>query len=222
MKRRRSLSPPPEPLAGDPAAPPHLRPLPRAWFGRDARVVARALLGCFVVHERADAQPRLSRIVETEAYRGPKDLACHARVGLTKRTRTLLGQEGRAYVYFIYGMHDCFNVTCLGEGRGHAVLVRAGEPTSGFPEGTRLDGPGRFARAMGITRAMDGDDLTRRGRLYVAPRASEGARVRVGVSARVGVGYAGEWADRPWRFFDAASACVSKPARGTIGRPPPA
>ena len=188
--------------------------LPRTWFARDARVVARALLGCLLVHERAGGEARVARIVETEAYRGPKDLASHARVGLTGRTRVLLGQEGRAYVYYVYGMHDCFNVTCLGEGTGHAVLVRAGEARSGLEEGTRLDGPGRFARGMGITTSMTGQDLTR-GPLFLLP--GEG-RVKVGVSPRVGVGYAGEWADRPWRFFDARSRHVSKPPKKAIGR----
>lgn len=190
-------------------------PLPRAWFARDALVLARALVGCRLVHARAGGEPRVARIVETEAYRGPKDLACHARAGLTKRTRTLLGQEGHAYVFFIYGMHDCFNVTCLRQGAGHAVLVRAGEAISGVEVGVRLDGPGRFARGMGITRADDGEDLTGR-RLYVLPRVS---RPRIGVTARVGVGYAGGWADEPWRFLDARSDCVSRPPRSAIGRP---
>jgi DNA-3-methyladenine glycosylase len=189
-------------------------PLPRAWFARDARVVARALLGCRLVHARPGERPLVARIVETEAYRGPRDLACHARVGLTKRTRTLLGPPGHAYVYFIYGMHDCFNVTCLRDGAGHAVLVRAAEPESGLPAGTRLDGPGRFARGMGITRVLDGEDLTGP-RLYLLPRQR---RPRIAVTARVGVGYAGEWAERPWRFLDASSAHVSKPPRKAIGR----
>jgi DNA-3-methyladenine glycosylase len=145
--------------------------LGREWFARDAIVISRALLGCFLVHEGvpeggregADARDnglRVSRIVETEAYRGPEDLACHARAGLTRRTRSLLGEEGHAYVFLVYGMHECFNVTCAGIGRGHAVLVRAGEPTFGFEAGARLDGPGRFAREMGISRRMDGSDLT--------------------------------------------------------------
>ena len=132
-----------------------LRRLDRGWFARDALALSRALLGCYLVHEdagrgAAQAPARVARIVETEAYRGPKDLACHARAGLTPRTRTLLGKEGHAYVFLIYGMHDCFNVTCRGEGTGHAVLVRAGEPMAGFAPGMRLDGPGRFARAMGF------------------------------------------------------------------------
>jgi len=186
--------------------------LDRSFYARDALVVARALLGCLVVHEASDGD-RVSRIVETEAYRGPRDLACHARAGLTKRTRSLLGEEGRAYVFFVYGMHDCFNVTCAGVGRGHAVLVRAGEPTSGFAKGTRLDGPGRFARAMGITRALDAHDVTRPP-LYVCARSE---RPRIIVTPRVGVAYAGEWAERPWRFYDAGSAHVSRPPKGAIG-----
>jgi DNA-3-methyladenine glycosylase len=192
--------------------------LSRTWYARDALGLGRALIGCFLVHElrrEGEAELRVSRIVETEAYRGPRDLACHARAGLTKRTRTLLGQHGHAYVFFIYGMHDCFNVTCRGEGWGHAVLVRAGEPTFGFPHGTSLAGPGRFARAMSITRALDGADLTD-GELYVCPRAT---RPRIAVTARVGVGYAGHWADRPWRFLDPTSRHVSKPPKHAIGRP---
>jgi len=188
-------------------------PLPRSFFARDALVVARALLGCLVVHELPGGEPRVARVVETEAYRGPRDLACHARAGLTKRTRTLLGPEGHAYVFFVYGMHDCFNVTCLGEGSGHAVLVRAAEPVSGV--GARLQGPGRFAREMGITRALDGCDVTRPP-LSVRPRIG---RVRVGVTARVGVAYAGVWADRRWRFLDADSPDVSRPPRSAVGRP---
>jgi DNA-3-methyladenine glycosylase len=195
--------------------------LERPWFARDALRVARALIGCFIVHE-GDAPGgghgralRVSRIVETEAYRGPRDLACHARAGLTRRTRSLLGEEGHAYVFFIYGMHECFNVTCLGVGEGHAVLVRAGEPTSGFDEHARLDGPGRFARAMGLTRAQDGQDLTRPP-IYVCGRA---ARPRIAVTPRVGVAYSGEWADRPWRFYDPSSPHVSRPPKKAIGRP---
>ncbi|MDP9149700.1 MAG: DNA-3-methyladenine glycosylase [Myxococcota bacterium] len=188
--------------------------LGRTWYARDALVVARALLGCILVRELPGGGALLSRIVETEAYRGAKDLACHARAGLTKRTRSLLGEEGHAYVFFVYGMHDCFNVTCLGQGRGHAVLVRAGEPTAGFAPGLRLDGPARFARAMQITTAFDGQDITKPP-LYVCARES---RPRVRVTARVGVAYSGEWADRPWRFLDADSPHVSRPPKKAIGR----
>jgi DNA-3-methyladenine glycosylase len=188
----------------------------RSFFARDALVVARALIGCDVVHEQPDGSFRVARIVETEAYRGPKDLACHARAGLTRRTRSLLGAEGHAYVFLVYGMHDCFNVTCAGVGRGHAVLVRAAQPVSGFAHGARLDGPGRFAREMGITRAHDGADMTR-SPLYVCARR---ARPRIVVTARVGVAYAGDWADRPWRFYDGGSPHVSRPPKSAIGSGP--
>jgi len=190
--------------------------LERRWFARDALVVARALIGCYVVCEGSGGALRVSRIVETEAYRGPKDLASHARAGLTRRTRALFGPEGHAYVFFVYGMHECFNVTCAGEGRGHAVLVRAGEPTYGFDEHARLDGPGRFARGMGLSRDYDGHDLTAPP-IYLCGRSG---RPRIAVTPRVGVAYAGEWADRPWRFYDPASRHVSKPPRKSIGRGP--
>jgi DNA-3-methyladenine glycosylase len=177
-----------------------------SFFQRDAIVVARALLGCTLVHD-----DRVARIVETEAYRGPKDLACHARAGMTKRTRTLLGPPGRAYVFLIYGMYDCFNVVCYGEGKGHAVLVRACEPVANVE--ARTDGPGRLTRALGITRAHDGHDLTEPP-LVIGPRTK---RPRIGVSARVGVAYAGEIAEAPWRFFDLDSAHVSRPSARSIG-----
>jgi DNA-3-methyladenine glycosylase len=183
--------------------------LGRPFFARDAIVVARALVGARIEHRDA-AGTRVARIVETEAYRGPRDLACHARAGLTKRTRALFGPPGTAYVFFVYGMHECFNVVCKAEGSGHAVLVRAAEV-----DDARADGPARFTRAMRLSRAHDGASLLGEPiRLY----AREG-RVRVGVSPRVGVGYAGEWADAPYRFFDRDSPSVSKPPKKAIGRP---
>jgi len=188
--------------------------LREAWYRRDARIVARALVGCLVVHELSDGIARVARVVETEAYRGARDLACHARAGLTARTRTLLGEPAHAYVFLVYGMHDCFNVTCLRKGSGHAVLVRAAEPFAGLDVKQSLRGPGRFARAMQITRAADGLSLTEPP-LYVCPRVG---RPRIGVSPRVGVGYAKDWADAPLRFFDLGSTEVSRPPKSAIGR----
>ena len=162
---------------------------------------------------RAEARVR---IVETEAYRGPRDLACHARVGLTSRTKTLFGIPGHAYVFLIYGMYDCFNVVCAGEGKGHAVLLRGVEPISGLPEGARGDGPGKLTRMLQIARELDGVDLCdERAPVRFLARAS---RPRIGISARVGVGYAGAWADRKLRFFDPTSAHVSRPSPRMIGR----
>jgi DNA-3-methyladenine glycosylase len=182
-----------------------------AFFARDALVVARALLGTFLVH-RAPGGVKVVRIVETEAYRGPKDLACHARAGLTKRTRTLFGPPGRAYVFLIYGMYDCFNVVAHAEGKGHAVLVRGGERVRGIDACVRTDGPGRLTRALGISREDNDRDL-RSDELFLLPRQ---ARPRIVAGPRVGIAYAGSWAGKPWRFCDLASARVggaqSRPA----------
>lgn len=186
-----------------------MTPLTRAFYMRDAKVVARALIGTHLVHGE-----RVGRIVETEAYRGPTDLACHAKVGLTNRTRTLYGPAGHAYVFLIYGMYDCFNVVCFGEGKGHAVLIRAVEPVSGVATNVRTDGPGRLTRALGITRAHNGHDLVDSSTLCIAPRIG---RPRTSVSARVGVAYAGAIAEAPWRFFEASSAYVSRPPLRSIG-----
>lgn len=177
--------------------------------------MARALIGTYLVVQHGHEDARVARIVETEAYRGPKDLACHARAGMTRRTRTLYGPPGHAYVFLIYGMYDCFNVVCFAEGKGHAVLVRAVEPVVGVPHGERTDGPGRLTRALDITRRDDATDLVTGSRIHLGPRT---ARPRIAVTPRVGVAYAGDWADRPWRFFDADSKHVSRPSPRTIGR----
>lgn len=183
--------------------------LTRAFYARDALVVARALVGTHLVHGE-----RVGRIVETEAYRGPTDLACHARAGLTKRTAALFGPPGHSYVFLVYGMHECFNVVCLAKGSGHAVLIRGVEPARALAAGVRTDGPGRLTSALGITRADNAVDLVSSPKLWIAPRTR---RPRINVTARVGVAYAGEIAEAPWRFFDAASRHVSRPSPKNIG-----
>ena len=178
-------------------------PLPQAFYARPARVVARALLGKVLVHGR-----RAGRIVETEAYVGPHDLACHAARGRTRRTELLWGPPGRAYVYFIYGMHWCFNAVTGREGLAAAVLVRGLEPLAGLPPGTRLDGPARLCRALGITGAQNGADLVHSAlRILDAPPVRPG---RVARGPRIGVEYAGEWASRPLRFWVVGSNGVSR------------
>jgi DNA-3-methyladenine glycosylase len=204
-----------------------LRPLPRAFFQRDAVVLARALIGTRIV-VRESGKPRVARIVETEAYCGPTDLACHARVGLTKRTKTMYGPPGHAYVFLIYGMYDCFNVVGgVSEGSGHAVLVRAVEPMFGIAKNAGTDGPGKLTRALAITRKDNAADLVDPDtRIFIAERGDDNdndtdndKKPRIGITARVGVAYAGEWADRPWRFLDRDSRHVSKPPARSIGRP---
>lgn len=176
----------------------------RAFYARDAETVARALLGTVLVHRGAEGVVRRARIVETEAYVGSHDLACHAARGRTARTAVMFGPAGYAYVYLVYGMHDMFNVVTGAEGEGQAVLVRAGEALDGWE--AVLRGPGRLARAMGITRALNGADLGR-APLFLTPGSAPRAVV---ATTRVGVGYAGEWASALLRFYDADSPHVSR------------
>ncbi len=179
--------------------------LPRAFYARDTRVVARALIGKVLVH-RDGAVLRAARIVETEAYHGPDDRASHARAGPTPRAAIMFGPPGVAYVYLIYGQSHCMNVVTGPEGFPAAVLIRAAEPVEGCLHSTR--GPGNLCRALGIRREHDngrdlcGDDLY----LLDGPRPG-----RIVTGPRVNVGYAGRWAERPWRYALAESPWVSAP-----------
>ena len=185
--------------------------LPEAFYARDALTVARELLGQLLVLEDSaapGARHKVGRIVETEAYVGEHDLACHASKGRTPRTEVLFGRPGRAYVYLIYGMYHCFNAVTGPEGYAAAVLVRALEPLEGFPEGARTDGPGRLCRAMGLSLAHNrlgllGPPLYVRG----APPVPE---PQVARGPRIGVDYAGAWAEEPLRLWIRNSVHVSK------------
>jgi DNA-3-methyladenine glycosylase len=169
--------------------------------------VARALLGKVLVHH-SPAGTRAGRIVETEAYVGPQDLACHAAKGRTARTEVLFGPGGHAYVYFVYGMHFLFNVVTGKKGHAAAVLVRGLEPLRGIPPGMRTDGPARLTQALEIARAENGLDLTS-APLAIHDGAPPAPRsIRRG--PRVGVDYAGSWAQSPFRFWVEGSPGVSR------------
>jgi DNA-3-methyladenine glycosylase len=172
--------------------------LPISFYNRPALAVARDLLGKILVHER-DGVRRAGRIIETEAYVGEHDLACHASKGRTRRTEVLFGPPGRAYVYFVYGMHHCFNIVAEPQGVAAAVLVRGIEATDGIPPGVKTDGPGKLCRALGITLDHNREDL-RGGRLFLedAPSVTSSRVLR---GPRIGVDYAGEWARKPYRFW---------------------
>lgn len=150
---------------------------------------------------------RVGRIVETEAYMGPHDLAAHSAGGRrTARTEVMFGPPGHAYVYFIYGLWNCLNVVTSPPGVPHAVLLRAVEPVANLD--LRTCGPGLLCRAMHVDRALNATDL--RGEvLWIERPAARAPRPRIGTSPRIGVDYAGEWARRPWRFFDRDSPFVS-------------
>jgi DNA-3-methyladenine glycosylase len=177
--------------------------LPRNFYGRTALTVARALLGKVLVHRGA-----AGRIVETEAYLGPHDLASHSAKGRTARTEVMFGPPGHAYVYFVYGMYFLFNVVTGKEGVASAVLVRGIEPVAGIPKGVRTDGPARAARVLGIGRAENGVDLTSSSLSILDGPAPRPGSIRRG--PRVGVDYAGIWAARPYRFWVEGSPGVSR------------
>ena len=183
--------------------------LSRRFFSRPAEAVARALIG-----KRLVCGGRAGVIVETEAYVGPHDLACHARFGVTGRNAVMWGPGGVAYVYLCYGIHEMFNVVTGPAGHGEAVLVRALElggsddPEPASPAAAR--GPGKLTRALGIGRQHNGVDLVGSGALYL----EDGARVapgRIACGPRVGIDYAGPWAAQPLRFWIEGHPAVSRP-----------
>ena len=170
---------------------------------------ARGLLGAWLVRGDA-ASVRIGRIVETEAYDGSEDLASHARFGRTTRNGSMFGPPGHAYVYGVYGMHTCLNVVCGPPDRAAAVLVRAVEPVTGVAEMREA----RRSRGLATHRAGAGDraegtfaDPADPLRLVARPSAEPAPAVASG--PRVGVTFAGAWAERPWRFWVVASTAVS-------------
>lgn len=198
--------------------------LPRAFFARSVHEVARDLLGMIVVRTLFDAAGRTARlagrIVEVEAYDGPRDLACHASKGRTDRTDVMFGEAGHAYIYLIYGMHRCLNVVTGPVDYPAAVLVRAVEPVEGIenmnpgrvPSARIGSGPGRLTRALMIDMSLNRNDLCARGPLFIesGTPAREQDVLR---GPRIGVEYAGPWARKPWRLGVLGSAALSRPFR---------
>ncbi len=189
------------------------RILSRSFYARPTIEVARNLIGKILVHGTT-----AGRIVETEAYlardsEGRIDFAAHASRGITAATRVIFGAPGHAYVYLIYGMYECLNLVAEPEGQAGCVLIRAVEPVAGIEEMRErrgvdaihklASGPGKLTIAMDITRASNGQDVTR-GALVV--RADGGPVPEIAVSPRIGIRHSADW---PLRFFDAGSAFVS-------------
>ncbi len=180
--------------------------LRRAFYAREAEALAHDLIGAILVH-RLDGAERRGRVVETEAYVGCHDLACHAAKGRTPRTEIMFCEAGHAYVYLIYGIHDMFNIVSGPTGVAQAVLLRAAEPLDGW--GANLSGPGNLAKGFGITRRENGLDLT--GDTLFLLAADAPSPPRIARTRRIGVDYAKEWKDAPLRFIDADSHAVSRP-----------
>lgn len=188
--------------------------LPRSFYERPTAEVARDLLGKVLVHDDC-----AGIIVETEAYLGAGDPAAHSAAGLTPRTRVIFGPPGHAYVYLSYGMHECFNITAEPAGEAGCVLIRALEPVAGIdvmrarcPAARHphqlANGPGKLTKAMGITRALYGHDLTQ-GNFVVREPASQ-TPFDIAVTNRVGITKA---TDLPLRFYLRKNPCISRPSK---------
>ena len=170
------------------------RILPRRYFNRPTVTVARSLIGKYLVR-MIDGRVLAGKIVEVEAYVGSQDRVCHASKGRTQRTEVMFGPAGVAYVYLIYGMYHCLNVVTEREEFPSAVLIRAIELN-----GELIDGPGRLCRALQIDRRLNRADLTVGESLWFEDRGGVVGRGTVGAYPRIGVDYAGTWAEKLWRF----------------------
>lgn len=159
----------------------------------------------------------MGRIVETEAYLGPHDLACHAAKGRTRRTEVMFGPAGHAYVYFIYGMYHMLNLVTEAKDYPAAVLLRAVEPLDGvalMKQRRRSEtlsnlasGPGKLCQAFDIDRSLNGADLCGK-LLYLYDDGEPTPKLQA--TARIGVAYAGQWKDKPLRFMVPGSEFTSK------------
>jgi DNA-3-methyladenine glycosylase len=178
----------------------------RSFYRRDTVAVAQDLIGAWIAR-RWRRRWYGARIVETEAYLGPADAAAHSWKGRrTRRVEPMYLDGGHLYVFFVYGMHSCVNVVTRREEDPQAVLLRAAEAPPGCPP-RLLSGPGKLCAAMGITVADSRSDLLGDGDIRIFRKRSR--RPILVVTPRIGVGYAGEAAGWPLRFFDRDSAAVS-------------
>jgi DNA-3-methyladenine glycosylase len=194
--------------------------LPREFYTRsNVLAVARELLGKLLVVPTSNGRRVSGIIVETEAYRGPQDRAAHSYGGRrTKRTETMYAIGGTAYVFFVYGMYNQFNVVTNIEDVPHAVLIRAVEPVEGIdlirkrrrflPNHNLTNGPGKLCIAMAIDRKFDGSDLL--GNRVWIEEGEKTPRSRIMSGPRIGIDYAEEWVDKPWRFWLKDNPFVSR------------
>jgi len=191
--------------------------LPRSFYSRPALDVSSELLGKVLVR-RLNGRKLAGKIVETEAYVGPHDLACHASKGHTPRTSVMFGPPGYAYVYMIYGFYFCLNVVTEAPGYPAAVLIRAVEPLENVDLMNQLrnnperetniaSGPGKLCMAMSIDKQLNGANLLGT-TIWIEDRKLDLGPIRT--SPRVGVDYAGDYKDKPWRFYLDGSPHVSR------------
>ena len=182
-----------------------MRKLPRTFYDRETIVVARELLGKYLVHKSRGVE-RIGRIVEVEGYLGPHDLAAHSARGMTGRTKVMFGPPGHAYVYLIYGMYYCMNVVTEREGHASAVLLRAVEPVKNLKG--RTQGPGLLCRALHIDKRLNAHDLLSDDFYIAAPPSTN--PFAIVKRPRIGVDYAKHWARRHLRFYIKDNPFISR------------
>ena len=193
--------------------------LDKDFYRRDGLTVARELVGKILVRE-INGQQVQAKIVETEAYLGPEDKACHAYNNKrTERTETMFAAGGVAYIYRIYGIYNLLNVVANDEGVPEAALIRAVEPISGLDlikeqrgieSNQRQDltnGPGKLGEALAIEKSLDGYDLINGSNLYIIDSDEP---VEIENDKRINIDYAEEYKDRPWRFYIAGNSFISQ------------
>jgi DNA-3-methyladenine glycosylase len=196
------------------------RKLPRNFYTRtNVLAVSRELLGKLLVVPDVRGRRVAGKIVEVEAYRGPEDRASHAYGGRrTKRTETMYQLGGVAYVYFVYGMYNQFNVVTNVGDVPHAILVRALEPVEGIeimrsrrhahPDRNLTNGPGKLCVAMGIDRQLDRADLL--GERVWLEDFEKVPTTKIAKGPRIGIDYAENWIEKPWRFWIRGNEYVSR------------
>lgn len=221
--------------------------LKREFYTRSTLLVAKELLGKYLVRKIGNPEgPRphveggvygagkkiIGKIVETEAYIGPKDKASHAYQGkITKRNKTEYLEGGHIYIYLCYGIYWQLNITTEKSGKPECVLIRALEPvvtnksefTTNIPNKDSrkfaqkfakirelANGPGKLCRWMKLDKSFDGEDLTKSNRIWLEDRGGKILLSQIAKTKRIGIDYAEEWAKKPWRFYIKNSSFVSR------------
>lgn len=189
------------------------RKLKREFYDRPTLRVAKDLLGKYLVVQNG-SKILSGKIVETEAYIGSDDPACHASKGMTVRNKVMFGPPGHAYIYFTYGMYHCLNLVTEKDGHPAAVLIRAIEPDQGMElmmrrRGTKnvknlTSGPGKLCQALGLDRSLNGTDLCS-GKIWVEQRKEK--KLKIKSTSRVGIN---QGRNKKWRFYICSNDFVSE------------
>jgi DNA-3-methyladenine glycosylase len=187
----------------------------RNFYNQPTLTVAKKLLGKYLVR-KVGRKTLAGKIVETEAYIGPKDKAAHTYGGkITERNKTVYLDGGHTYIYLCYGINWMLNLTTRGEGIPECVLIRALEPCLGnyqYPGEYKhlTNGPGKLCRWLKLDRSLNEEDLIRSKEFWLEDRGGEIKKSQIVTGKRIGIDYAGVWADKPWRFYLKDNLFVSR------------